>query len=43
MPLIYLAGPLLNGHTLTFEQAKEHWKKTVLIAERLMKKGWTVT
>jgi hypothetical protein len=42
MPIIYIAGPLLEGHTLTFEQGKEHWKNTVGIAEKIMQKGWTV-
>lgn len=42
MPIIYVAGPLLNGHTLTFDQAKMNWIKTIKVADKLMQKGWTV-
>ncbi len=42
MPIIYVAGPLLNGHTLTFEDGKKNWEKVVDVAEKLMQKGWTV-
>jgi hypothetical protein len=42
MPIMYVAGPLLQGHTLTFEEGKENWKKAVKIADQLMQKGWTV-
>jgi hypothetical protein len=42
MPIMYLAGPLLQGHTLTFEEGLENWKKAIEIGEKLMQKGWTV-
>jgi len=42
MPIIYVAGPLLQGQTLTFEEGLENWKKTVEVADKLMQKGWTV-
>ncbi len=41
MPRIYIAGPLLNGGTLTFDQALPNWEKVANIADKLMQKGWS--
>ncbi len=40
MPIMYVAGPLVNGGKLTFDQGLENWRKTCKVAERLMQKGW---
>ncbi len=41
MPRMYIAGPLLSGGTLTFEEGLENWKKVINIADKLMQKGWS--
>ena len=41
MPIIYIAGPLFNHGKLTYEAAKQNWEKTIIIADRLMQKGWS--
>jgi hypothetical protein len=40
MPRIYVAGPLLQGHTLTIEEGMENWLKAAVISDKLMQKGW---
>lgn len=40
MPRIYVAGPLLQGHTLSYEEGIKNWEKACLISEQLMQKGW---
>lgn len=41
MPRIYIAGPLMNGHTTSAEVGYENAKKVFTIAEQLMQKGWS--
>jgi len=41
MPIMYIAGPLLNDGKLTYEEAVKNWEKACIVADRLMQKGWS--
>lgn len=38
---MYVAGKLLDGHTLDFEAGKKNWEKSCIVGDRLMQKGWS--
>jgi hypothetical protein len=40
MPRIYVAGPLLHGHTRSIEEGIQNWEKTCIVTDQLMQKGW---
>ena len=41
MPRIYIAGPLLHGHTSSDDVGFENMFKTLEIGWKLMQKGWS--
>jgi len=41
MPIMYIAGELLNAHKLTYEEGIKNWENVVEIAHKITQKGWT--
>lgn len=39
---MYIAGKLLDGHKLGFEEGLKNWEKIIDIAHKVSQKGWTI-
>ena len=42
MPIMYIAGKLLDGHKLGYDEGLKNWEKIIDIAHKIAQKGWTL-